>query len=72
MVTAAKYQDDVYLKNKWYAEIGGVKLEDLNKLEKEFLINKLDFEIYIEESEYKQYQKYCEEYFNSKMKKKSN
>lgn len=72
MVTAAKYQDDVFLKNKWYAEIGGVKLVDLNRLEFEFVMNSLNFELYVAESDYKQYLKYCEEYFNKEVKGKRN
>eukprot|EP00331_Platyophrya_macrostoma_P024735 CAMPEP_0176439402 /NCGR_PEP_ID=MMETSP0127-20121128/19918_1 /TAXON_ID=938130 /ORGANISM="Platyophrya macrostoma, Strain WH" /LENGTH=152 /DNA_ID=CAMNT_0017823657 /DNA_START=179 /DNA_END=637 /DNA_ORIENTATION=+ len=71
LVAAAKYQDDVYLKNKGYAEIGGVKTEDLNRLEKEFLLNSLNFKLYVEESVFKKYQKYCEDYFSKKLNQKS-
>lgn len=45
---------------------------DLNRLEFEFVMNSLNFELYVAESDYKQYLKYCEEYFNKEVKGKRN
>jgi len=37
ILLAAKFFDDVYYDNKYYAIIGGIKLKELNNLELEFL-----------------------------------
>ena len=72
LISAAKYQDDAYLKNTAYAEIGGIKTDELNKLEMEYLSNGLNFKLYVEESTFRKYQRYCEEYFSNKMHQQRN
>lgn len=45
LISTAKYQDDAYLKNTAYAEIGGIKIDELNKLEMEYVSNGLNFKL---------------------------
>lgn len=37
IVLAIKYHDDDIFKNEYYARVGGITMEELNKMEKEFL-----------------------------------
>lgn len=48
---SAKYFDDKYYNNKYFALIGGIKLKELNLLEQVFL-NSLDFWLFVEEPVY--------------------
>eukprot|EP01135_Chromosphaera_perkinsii_P002961 Nk52_evm72s230 gene=Nk52_evmTU72s230 len=54
IMTAAKYFDDNYYKNQFYARVGGVPNNELNTLELEFLFM-LDFNLHITELEYEKY-----------------
>ena len=51
---AAKFFDDKYYNNKYYALIGGIKLKELNLLEEIFL-QSLDFWLYVEQEVYEKY-----------------
>eukprot|EP01059_Diplonema_ambulator_P007870 TRINITY_DN17393_c0_g1_i1.p1 TRINITY_DN17393_c0_g1~~TRINITY_DN17393_c0_g1_i1.p1 ORF type:complete len:211 (+),score=4.21 TRINITY_DN17393_c0_g1_i1:326-958(+) len=53
-VVAAKLRDDTYYSNKYYASIGGVTLQDMNKMEQAFL-RYTNWELHIRKSEYDQY-----------------
>eukprot|EP01064_Diplonema_japonicum_P024187 TRINITY_DN34696_c0_g1_i1.p1 TRINITY_DN34696_c0_g1~~TRINITY_DN34696_c0_g1_i1.p1 ORF type:complete len:226 (+),score=24.77 TRINITY_DN34696_c0_g1_i1:29-679(+) len=53
-VVAAKLRDDTYYSNKYYASIGGVTLQDMNKMEQSFL-RYTSWELHIRKSEYDQY-----------------
>ncbi len=46
MVIGAKYFDDVYFDNKIYSKIGGICLQEFNKLELEFLYF-LNYKLYV-------------------------
>ena len=37
MLVAAKYSDDIYFNNKYYARVGGISGSEMNALELEFL-----------------------------------
>lgn len=37
IVLAIKYQDDDIYKNDYYAKVGGITMQELNDMEKEFL-----------------------------------
>lgn len=50
ILIAAKYQDDIYFNNKYYARIGGVSTQEINKLELEFLA-RVRFDLYMDEEE---------------------
>jgi hypothetical protein len=49
-----KYNEDVFIKSKAYAEVAGVSLEDLNNLEYQMCIA-LDFVFYVSSDYYQQY-----------------
>eukprot|EP00754_Rhynchopus_humris_P014902 Rhum_TRINITY_DN14420_c12_g1::Rhum_TRINITY_DN14420_c12_g1_i2::g.89520::m.89520 len=53
-VVAAKLRDDTYYSNKYYASIGGVSLQDMNKMEQQFLTC-TGWELHISKKEYDQY-----------------
>lgn len=47
MVVAAKYWDDEFYKNSYYARVGGLPIGELNKLEADFCFE-LNFELHID------------------------
>ena len=55
---AAKFFDDVYYTNAFYAEVGGISVEELNVLEVDFLC-KIRFNLFVTPQEF---QKYYEEF----------
>jgi len=55
LVSAIKLYDDSYYANKYYAQIGGVSLEEFNLLETEFLCNNLNFSLYVDVETYSSY-----------------
>eukprot|EP00298_Acanthocystis_sp_HF-20_P002237 c12681_g1_i1.p1 GENE.c12681_g1_i1~~c12681_g1_i1.p1 ORF type:complete len:185 (-),score=32.75 c12681_g1_i1:41-595(-) len=56
IMLAAKFFDDVYYNNNFYARVGGVPLTELNALEIEFLFL-VNFSLHIETDEYEKYRK---------------
>lgn len=50
-MVAAKFHDDEYASNEYYAKVGGIALQELNALEAEFLLL-LNWKLCIEGSEY--------------------
>ncbi|CRH00480.1 cyclin, putative [Plasmodium relictum] len=54
---AAKFFDDLYYSNSFYAKVGGVTTKELNKLEAHFL-NLLDYKLFVSSQEYDFYRKY--------------
>ena len=55
-VVAAKYFDDKFYPNAWYAKVGGISTNELNALEHLFL-EYIDFELYFKPEEYEAYSK---------------
>jgi len=53
MVAAVKFYDDSYFKNHYYAKIGGLSLEEFNKLETEFLHEYMNYRLYVDIDTYK-------------------
>ena len=47
-MVSAKFYDDFYYKNEFYAKIGGINKKDINSLELE-LMNTFDFAVFIQE-----------------------
>ena len=39
LMVAIKYFDDVYYDNRFYSKVGGIALEEVNRLEAEFINN---------------------------------
>jgi hypothetical protein len=60
---AIKFNEDDYFKNSHYAKIGGIALEEMNKLEFELYVL-LDFSLFVNNTLYSKYEKYLEEFFN--------
>jgi hypothetical protein len=55
LVSSIKFYDDAYYTNKYYAQMGGVNVEEFNKLEQEFLINYIQFGLYVDVETYSSY-----------------
>ena len=51
---AAKFFDDVYYTNAFYAEVGGISVEELNVLEVDFLC-KIRFNLFVTPQEFQKY-----------------
>lgn len=51
---AAKFFDDKYYKNSYYAKVGGVSLPEMNRLESEFLVL-VDFQLFVKPEQYEEY-----------------
>lgn len=54
IVIAAKFFDDRYFSNGFYAKVGGLSVKELNFLEREFLLT-IQFELYVKPSTYQLY-----------------
>jgi len=55
MVMAVKSHDDYYYKNAYYAKIGGIPAQELNSLEVEYLVNLINFSLYVDTETYESY-----------------
>ncbi|KAJ1417110.1 Cyclin-like [Sesbania bispinosa] len=56
VMVAAKFADDEYYSNAYYAQVGGVSREEMNRMELEFLFN-LEFRLFVTKEVFV---KYCE------------
>lgn len=56
MMIAAKYFDDVYYTNTFYAEVGGITVNEINNLEVDFLC-RIGFNLFVSTEEFRQYYK---------------
>jgi hypothetical protein len=65
LLLAIKYNEDIYFTNEQYAKIGGVSLEELNRLESNSIVL-LNFKLYISEDLFQKYSKYIENYSTEK------
>jgi hypothetical protein len=54
LVVAAKFFEDKFYTNSYYARVGGITAVELNRLERQFLSN-VDFVLYVSEEEYTSY-----------------
>ncbi|KRX01571.1 Cyclin-like protein [Pseudocohnilembus persalinus] len=55
VLTAIKFSNDNNYQNVYYAKVGGIKLQDLNKMEVEFL-DLIEYNLLVSEEEYNQEQ----------------
>lgn len=53
-VLGAKFHDDDYYSNAWYAQVGGLSNKELNHLEAEFL-RLIDWRVYVSEEDFERY-----------------
>ena len=58
---AIKYNEDSIYSNKYYSEIAGIPLEELNLMENYF-IKLIDYNFFVSENEFKQYENYLDSY----------
>ena len=63
ILAAIKYVDDSVYSNKYYSEVAGVSLKELNLMENSFY-ELLDFELFVSEEEFEKYNFYLENYRN--------
>lgn len=68
ITTAAKYADEFYYTNSWYAQVGGIDTSEFNLLEAEFLMNFIRFELFVKEAEYEKFSKMTQKFFLEKIK----
>ena len=61
ILISIKYNEDSYYENKYYAEIAGVKLKELQLLEYNF-VSLLQFNLFIQDELYKKYQLYLDNF----------
>ena len=61
LILALKYNEDEFFTNEQYAKIGGVSLQELNKLEY-FSMQLLNFDLFISDDIYQKYVKYISNY----------
>lgn len=54
MMLAAKFQDDCFYSNTFYAKVGGLKVEELNRLENK-MVQLLDYRLYVSAQEFELY-----------------
>jgi len=66
LVIACKYNDDFYYKNSYYSKIGGVKAEEFNDLEREFLTDYIQFSLYVDLETYTSYYQDLISYYQDK------
>jgi len=58
MMIAAKFHDDIFYSNSYYAKIGGLSLKEVNSLEAKFL-KYLDFRLQVNAVEFVKYRNLC-------------
>lgn len=56
VMLAAKFFDDIYFSNAFYARVGGVRTKEINQLEMQFLLL-VKYQLYVTPREYDQYLK---------------
>ena len=61
ILSSIKYNEDTYYDNKYYSEIAGVKLKELKSMEYYFM-SIIDFNFYVNDDDYKKYDKYLNSY----------
>jgi len=71
ILTAIKYNEDMYYDNEYYAKIAGISSKELKNMELEYL-KLIKFELYVIKSKFDKYKNYFNEIKDSnKVKNKS-
>lgn len=70
MSVACKFLEDNYFTNTYYANVGGISVEEFNSLEQEYLVNYLQFKLYIKSDTYDGYYNDVVNYYQDKLSKK--
>ncbi len=58
---ALKFHEDDYFGNNFYADVGGVHIDELNAMEVE-LLNLLDWSLFIDDESFNKYKSYFDQY----------
>ena len=61
ILISIKYNEDSYYDNKFYSEIAGVKLKELQNIEESFF-ELSDFDVFVDHQEFDQYKQYLEDF----------
>ena len=61
ILISIKFNEDSYYDNKFYSEIAGVKLKELQNIEESFF-EMSNFDVYVDQQEFEQYRQYLEDY----------
>ena len=61
LMVAAKYAEDFFFKNDYYAKVGGISRSEINSIEVEIL-NVLNFHLHVSEAEFNVYLSKLEAY----------
>lgn len=64
ILTAIKYNEDIYYDNSYYSQIAGVSVKELKKIEYCFL-DLINFNLFVYETQYMKYKNYLNQYFVS-------
>jgi len=71
MAVACKFCDDSYFTNVYYANIGGISNEEFNTLEQEFLVNCLQFDMFVKVDVYNTYYSDIISYYKQQISQKA-
>ena len=63
LLVLTKFYNDVYYSNKDIATVGGVSEEEINRIE-EYLLELIDYRLFIREEEYQLYESGLLSHFN--------
>jgi len=55
LLASLKFNQDFYYTNTYYAKVGGLSIEECNKLEKSYLVNLIKFDLVVNEETYNSY-----------------
>lgn len=61
IITAIKYQEDDICSDIYYSKVGGVSLDELSKIEEEFL-KRIKYTLFVKEEDFTKYQSFLVEY----------
>lgn len=61
ILISIKFNEDSYYDNKFYSEIAGVKLKELQSIE-ECFFEMSDFDVFVDHQEFEQYRQYLEDF----------
>ena len=61
VILAIKYNEDSFYDNKYYSEVGGVKVKELKLIEYNFLVS-VNFNLFVSNEDYENYCQYIENY----------
>ena len=67
LAVACKFSDDSYCTNTYYANVGGISADEFSALEEEYLVNYLDFTMFVKIETYNMYYADITRYYHDKL-----